>query len=687
MKKNRKKKAKNEYKNRYRILIVFGFMVLLFTALVLRLGGIQILNADKYSQMAMKQQTRDSVVAAVRGDILDCNGKQLAVSATTNTIWVRPSSVRNNGSNPAEVEGNARAEATSLAAILGMDIDEVYSTITAEKTLIKVKKYVDASTAQSVREAKLTGIEIVEDARRSYPFKTFASHIVGFTNDDNDGQNGLELYYNKYLAGTDGRLITTKDKNTSSLVYGTSKYYNPEDGKTLVTTIDEGIQYIIEQKLDEYKEITGATRMMCIVQDPKTGGIKAMAQTNDYDPNDPRVPMDESYSEKFSSMSDQEKVNYWYKMWRCFCVNDTYEPGSTFKLITTSIALDKGVTTLGEHFTCNGKIEVADRTIRCWYYPRSHGYQSLKQAIGNSCNPVMVQLSKRLSVKDFYEGLDSFGLTAKTGVDYPGEGNNIIYSVDAVGPVELATMSFGQGIAVTPISLISAISSLANGGKVMQPHFMQQLLNSDGSVYAEYEPEVKSISVSAQTAEEMLSVMEYVVAEGGAGSAKIPGYRIGGKTGTASKAVTGGYSESDFLSSFIGVAPLDDPQFTVIVLVDTPQGKIYGSQTAAPCAKAIMQEILQYLNIQPKYTDAEIKALKSTKTTVPDVHEQGLENAIGVLAGKDLDYELSPAIKGIPSGEIIVTDQFPKAGETVNKNTKVVLYYEIVDTEVFEEEE
>jgi len=661
-------------------------MILLFTLLVLRLGSIQILNADKYAQKALKQQTSDSIVAAVRGDILDCNGKQLAVSATTNTIWVRPASVKNNGSSTAEVEGNARMEATSLAAILGMDVDEVYKTITAEKTLIKVKKYVDASTAELVRAEKLTGIEIVEDARRSYPFQTFASHIVGFTNDDNDGQNGLELYYNKYLAGTDGRLITTKDKNTSSLIYGTSKYYNPEDGKTLVTTIDEGIQYIVEQKLDEYKEITGATRMMCIVQDPKTGGIKAMAQTNDYNPNDPRVPVDESYSSKFSSMSDEEKVNYWYKMWRCFCVNDTYEPGSTFKLITASIALDTGVATLNDKYNCSGSIEIADRTIRCWYYPRSHGLQTLKQAIGNSCNPVMVQISKKIGIQNFYEGLDSFGLTAKTGVDYPGEGNNIIYSSGDVGPVELATMSFGQGIAVTPISLITAVSSLANGGKVMQPHFMKQLLNSDGSVYMEYEPEVKSVSVSAQTASEMLSVMEYVVKEGGAGSARIPGYRIGGKTGTASIAVKGGYSESDYLSSFVGVAPVDDPQFTLIVLVDTPQGKIYGSQTAAPCAKAIMQEILQYLNIQPQYTDAEIKALKSTKTTVPDVHEQGLENAIGVLAGKDLDYELSPAISAIPSGEIIVTDQFPKAGESVNKNSKVVLYYEIVDTEILEEE-
>jgi len=673
------KQIKTSFKNRRRLLFLFGVFILLFVALIARLGWIQIIDAEKYAQKALKQQTIDSSVSALRGEILDSTGQQLAASVTKNTIWVRPASVMKNGKTEDDISANAKAEAATLAAILGLDEDSVYTTITSEKTLVKVKKYVDASTAEQVRKENLCGIEIVEDSSRSYPFGEFASHIVGFTNDDNVGQNGLELYYDKYLSGINGRYITRKDKNKSSLVYASSKYYEAEDGYTIVTTIDENIQYIVEQTLDEYKESTGASRLMCIVENPKDGSILAMAQTNDYNPNDPRAAR-EGDEKDFAKMSDSEKVSYWYKLWRCFCISDTYEPGSTFKLLTTSIALDTGVTYMGEKFYCNGTVQVADRTLKCWYYPRIHGSETLQQAVGNSCNPVMVQLIQRIGLKQYYEGLDAFGITRKTGVDYPGEGSNIIYDDVDVGPVELATMSYGQGIAVTPISLISAVSSLANGGYVMQPHFLDKMIDSDGNVVEQYEPKISSVSVSAQTAADMLNIMELVVSEGGAGSAKISGYRIGGKTGTASKPTVGGYSDTDYFASFVGVAPIDDPQFVVLVLTDSPKGRVHGSQAAAPCAKLIMQDILQYMNIEPQYTEAEKKALASKKTTVPDVCELGIEDAIGKLVGKTLEYELSPAVDAV-DGQIIVVDQFPKADEEVLKNSTVTLYYEIIKDE------
>jgi len=679
------KEIKSSYKNRKRLVIAFAFILIAFFALSARIGWIQIIKADEYTQKALKQQTTDSSVTALRGEILDATGHQLAASVTKNTIWVRPSIVKKHGSTQLEIEENAKAEAETLAAILDLNADDVLATITADKALIKVKKYVDASTADAVRQEGLSGIEIVEDSSRSYPFGNFASHIVGFTNDDNIGQNGLEAYYNRYLSGINGRYITVKDKNGSSLIYASGKYYDTEDGYTLVTTIDEHMQYIVEEKLDEYKESTGASRVMCIVMDPKDGSVKAMAQTNDYDPNNPRAAL-EGDEESFSKMTDQEKVNYWYKLWRCFCISDTYEPGSTFKLFTASIGLDTGVTYLGEKFNCSGSIKVADRTLKCWYYPRQHGTETLQQAVQNSCNPVMVQIIQRIGLKAYYEGLDAFGLTAKTGIDYPGEGSNIIYDDSEVGPVELATMSYGQGISVTPISLITAVSSLANGGYVMQPHFLDKMLDSDGKEVMTFEPTIKSVSVSSQTASDMLNIMESVVEVGGAGTAKISGYRIGGKTGTASKPTVGGYSDSDYFSSFVGVAPVDDPKFVILVLVDSPKGRIYGSQTAAPCAKTIMQELLQYLNIQPQYSEAELKKLQSKKTTVPDVTEQGLENAIGVLAGQELTYELSPDPK-IQNGEIIVTDQFPKAGTDVNKNSVVTLYYEVIDNDDVIEED
>lgn len=674
------KASKINNDHRTRLLVVFCFFVLLFVLLIARLGWIQIIKADEYAQKALKQQTIDSSVSALRGEILDSTGQQLAASVTKNTIWVRPSSVNKNGKSDLEIEANAKAEAATLAAILNLDEKEVLETITTTgKTIVKVKKYVDAATAAKIREEKLVGIEIVEDSSRSYPFGTFASHVVGFTNDDNEGQGGLELYYDRLLSGVNGRYITRKDKNKSSLVYASSKYYEAEDGYTVVTTIDEHIQYMVEQRLDEYKESTGASRIICIMMEPKTGRIIAMAQTNDYDPNNPRAAR-EGEEEAYAAMTDEEKLSYWYKLWRCFAISDTYEPGSTFKLITTSIALDTGVTRLGETFTCNGTIKVADRTLKCWYYPRVHGVETLEQAVGNSCNPVMVQLIQRMGLKQYYEGLDAFGLTRKTGVDYPGEGSNIIYDDSDVGPVELATMSYGQGISVTPISAITAISSLANGGYVMKPHFLDKVIDSNGNIVEEFEPEITSVSVSAQTAKDMLNIMEKVVSEGGGGSAKIAGYRIGGKTGTASKPTVGGYSDTDFFASFIGVAPVDDPQFVVLVLTDSPKGRVHGSEAAAPCAKLIMQDVLQYLNIQPQYSDAQKKALASKKTTVPDVTEKALDDAIGRLAGLDLTYQLSPALVDT-EGEIIIVDQFPKAGEEVLKNSAVTLYYEVVQKE------
>lgn len=680
-----KKETKTTDRIRNRALVIFGIFMAVLVLLCIRLGWIQIYNAEKYAQKALKQQTSDSVITAVRGDILDCNYKQLAVSSTSNTIWVRPSSVKKNGSSDIEIEYNARNEAASLGAILDLDAETVYNTITADKTLVKVKKYVDASTAQIVREGRFEGVEIVEDARRSYPLDTFASHILGFTNDDNEGQNGLELYYNRQLSGINGRYITKKDKNTSSLIFGTSKYYDPQDGYTIVTTVDEGVQYIVEQKLDEYRTITGASRMMCIVMDPKTAGVIAMAQTNDYNPNDPRVPVDEQDIKLFEKMTDEEKVNHWYKMWRSFCINDTYEPGSTFKLITTSIALDTGVTNLSKTYTCTASIKVADRVLKCWNYPNPHGLQTLKEAVAHSCNTTMVRLIQSIGQPAYYEGLDSFGITAKTGIDYPGESSNIIYSSGDVGPVELATMSYGQGISVTPISLITAVSSIANGGYVMQPHFMKEILDPEGNVVEKFEPTVKGVSISSQTAQEMLEIMQYVVDSGGAGNTKIPGYKIGGKTGTASKPTVGGYSETDYFSSFIGVCPVDDPKFVVLVLTDTPRGKIYGSQVAAPCARAIIEETLQYYNIQPQYTPEELKQMESKRTVVPDVSSNDLDHAIGILGVKDLDYALSPSIDGLEKGELLVVDQFPKAGEEVPKNTKVTLYYEIVSEESWED--
>lgn len=672
------KKNRATYQNKRRIIFVFALTGLLFFLLTLRLGWHVIIMGDTYAKMALKQQISDNIVTATRGNIVDSNGNSLAISATTHTVWVRPKTAQENGKTDAAKAANLKAEIDKLSEILGMDTDAVSEVLNSSRNLVKLAKNVDEDTADALRNAKLVGLEIVEDAKRYYPLGAFASQIIGITTDDNVGLTGLETYYEQYLSGRNGRWITTKDNKNNSLVFGTSKYYDASDGCTVVTTIDQTIQYVVEEKIAKFKEKTGAERVMAIVMDPRDGAVLGMAQTEEYDLNNPREPRPEDAA-AFSKMTDAQKVAYWNKLWRNFCICDVYEPGSTFKLLTVASALDAGVTHLGDKFVCSGKVTVADRIIRCWYYPKKHGNETLEEALENSCNPAMIELAQRMGVKSFYEGLDAFGLTDKTGIDYPGEAGNIIHSQKSCGPVDLACMSFGQGIALTPISLVSAVSAIGNEGKLMQPHLVKQIIDSDGNVVMDFKPTVKSIAISEQTAANVLSIMESQVNNGSGGKAKIEGYRIAGKTGTAQKPNSEGtYTQNDVYASFISIAPVDDPQFVVLVIVDHPnESQIHGSATAAPCVKEILQELFLYRNIQPKYTEAQLKKIRSTKTTVPDVSGISLETAIGKLGGQDLGYTLSPATNE-DLMSIIVTDQWPKPGTEADKNSEVTLYYEIV---------
>jgi stage V sporulation protein D (sporulation-specific penicillin-binding protein) len=660
--------------NRSRLVFLFGIACLFFLLLALRLGWHQIIKAEEYTQMATDQQTSDRTVFAVRGSICDRNRRELAISAATHTIWVRPDSVKGNGDTQEEIEKNLQEEASLLAELLGMTQEEVARVITSDSKLLRIAKYVDPEVADLIREAKLAGIEITDDVKRFYPMGAFSSHLLGSTTDDNAGLSGIELAYNRYLAGIDGRWITNKDNTGNSLSYGTEKYYKAEDGYSVILTIDASIQHIVEQALVEAQEKTKASRVMCLMMDPKTGEVLAMAQTPDFDPNNPRVPLDNAEAKYAEALSSEEKLAYWNKMWRNFCISDTYEPGSTFKLITAGIALDEGVTNLTETFRCTGSIAVADAVLKCWVHPENHGVENLKQAVQNSCNPVMVQLAQRIGLTDYYAGLDNFGLTVKTGIDFPGEGFNILQKKETAGPVGLATMAYGQGIAVTPISLLTAICAYANDGLLMQPRLVKALADSDGNVVREFEAQITRRAVSAQTSADILDIMESVVAEGGAGTARVAGYRIGGKTGTANKPEGGGYSKTDVYGSFIGVAPVDDPRLAILVIVDTPQGVLYGSQTAAPAAKIILEDVLRYMDIQPQYTDAEQAALRSGKAIVPEVIGQSMADAIGILGGQSLGYIIAPAADRYE--DLVVIDQYPRSGAELDAGDKVTLYYQ-----------
>ncbi|QOX63560.1 PASTA domain-containing protein [Anoxybacterium hadale] len=659
-------------KNKRRLVLVFVLTCLMCTALAFRVGWIQVVASERYAKMAVEQQTRDVPIPAKRGIIYDTNGKELAISAVTNSIWARPGVVKSAATEEKSQE-NLEKTASALAEILEMDQEQVLKIISQNRSLVKVAKYVDKEKADQIRQKGLKGIEIAEDVKRYYPMGPFLAHVLGSTTDDNRGLAGIEMRYDKYLSGIPGRWIKNTDRDGDSLSYGVEKYFQAENGLNLVLTIDEVIQHYVEKALDTVQANTSADRVMCIVMDPKTGDILAMGVTPDYDPNNPRVPPTEEGAAYLDSLTDEKKLEYWNAMWRNPLVSDTYEPGSTFKLLTTAIALEEGVTSLDDRFVCTGSIVVAGQKLRCWRSYNPHGAQNLVQAVGNSCNPVFVQLAQRVGYEKYFDYMELFGLRDKTGIDYPGEGYAILQDEASAGPVGLATMSYGQGIAVTPIQLITAVSALGNEGKLMQPRIVKELRDSDGNVIQSFKTKVVRQVVSKKTADEMSLIMEAVVDEGGGATAKVPGYRIGGKTGTANKAKGGGYSEETF-SSFIGMAPMDDPRIAILMIVDNPKGVKFGSQTAAPGVRLVLEETLRYLNIQPSYNEEEKQAIESGYVTVPDVTNMPYRDAMDILGKASLLYTVSPAGDIALDDNFNVVDQYPKPGEKLQKGGTVCLY-------------
>ena len=652
------------------LIIIFCIVFVCLLLLCGRLGWIQIVKGSEYSEKATEQQTRDTPIEAERGVIYDTNGKELAVSVTCYTIWVRPSDVKAADEDGGKKDSAEKVSRT-LSEILEMDYDEVKESVTKEQSIVKIKKGIDKDTADKIRDAELPGVEIAEDTKRSYPLGAFASHVLGTVTDDNTGLSGLELQYNTYLSGISGRWINYTDTTGNRLSYGEERYYQAEDGYSIVTTIDQVIQHYTEKAIAQVQEKTSAKRVMAIAMDPENGDILAMAQTPEFDLNDPKTPLDPKEQKKLEAMSDEEKVAYWNKMWRNSLISDVYEPGSTFKLLTTAIALEEDIATMDSTYTCTGSVVVSGERIHCWRSSNPHGTQNLKQAVGNSCNPVFVQLATEIGIEKFYDYMATFGITGTTGIDFPGEGSAILQDEESAGPVGLATIGFGQGVAVTPIQLITAICSLGNDGQMMKPRLVKELVDSDGNTVETFDEQVVRQVVSKETASAMCDIMQYVVDEGGAGAAAVDGYKVGAKTGTANKVNDAGtgYSE-DTYSSCIGMAPMDDPKIAVLVIVDSPKGVRYGSVTAAPGAHQILSDSLRYLNISPD-EDSQ-KASDEDKVDVPDLVGENVSEAIGILAGDSLSYDMDE--KAAEKDDFIVTKQYPAAGTRVKKGSKVYLY-------------
>lgn len=669
MNKDRAKVNQITIKNRKRLLGAFAFILFIMSVLCFRCGWWQIVKGEELADTAAAQQTRDSLVEAKRGVIYDRNKMELAVSGTAYSVWVRPADLKT--ADSANKKEDLTSEVISgLSGILEMDDDEVRESVTADQNLIKIESGLSKETADRIRELELTAVELSEDSKRFYPLGSFASHLIGSVSDDNTGLAGIEAYYNRYLTGVSGRRIQNTDVSGNGLSYGFEEYYAAEDGLGVVLTIDEVVQNYVEKAIVSCQKKTQADRVMCLVMDTETAEILAMAVTPEYDPNNPREAPTEAEQKKLDSMSDKKKVEYWNKMWRNPLLQDTYEPGSTFKLMTTSIALEEGLTSPSETFYDNGSIDVSGETIKCWS-DVPHGKQTLEEAVGNSCNPVFVTLGLRIGKERFYNYMELFGYDSITGIDYPSEATAILQNEDTAGPVDLATMAYGHGIAVTPIQLATAVSAIGNGGVMMKPHLVKELVDSDGKTVRTFEPEEVRQIISKQTSDEVCDIMEYVVSEGGAEKAYVEGYRVGGKTGTANKPKAGGYSE-DTYSSFIGMAPMNDPKVTVLVIVDSPVGIKYGSQTAAPCAQTIFKNILPYLGIETQYSDDETEKIEKNKTTVPDITGLSYEKAVSALEKAELKYKVQ---SGDSSGDSFkVKDQYPKAGTKVDKKSTVYIY-------------
>lgn len=649
-----------------RLIFIFVSVCIVVTGLIIRLGWIQIVQGEKYKELANAQQTRDIPIPPKRGTIYDRNGKELAISASSNTVWARPR----------EIEDPEEA-AKALAEILELDELETLEKLKDTRYgLVRIARWIEDDLADAIRSRKIKGVWIAEDNKRYYPYGNFAAYVLGHTTDDSRGMAGVELEYDKYLSGLPGRWIKNTDGAGRQLAFSVERYYPPEDGLNLVLTIDEVIQHFAEKAVENALEVNKAKRATAIVMDIKTGDILAMAVKPDYDPNQPRIPLDDALRQQIEEMDDEKKLEAWFSMWRNPVINDTYEPGSTFKLITVSAALEEGVATPQSQFYSSGSINVAGQRIRCWRHYNPHGHQTLTEAVQNSCNPVMVELSQRMGAQNFYKYLDGFGFSDVTGIDLPGERKSIMYNVNNVGPVELATISFGQSISVTPIQLITAVSAIANDGKLMKPRIVKELVDAEGKVIHRFEETFVRQVISETTSAEMRRIMESVVSEGSGKSAYIPGYRVGGKTGTAQKVVDGRYAQGLYVSSFIGIAPSDDPKLAVLAIVDEPGGySHFGSVVTAPVVKEILEESLRYLDIKPKYTEEEAEMLIQNEVVIPELRGLTVKEASQILLQNKLNYATWPEYSG--DGDAIVVDVFPKPSAKVPEESIIMLYTKI----------
>lgn len=665
-----------------------------FLMLLLRLYKLQIVEHEYYEKLAISQQLREAPTAAARGKIYDTNMNILAVSASVDNVYLSPAEIEMYGEDRELI-------ARGLSEILGLDYEDIYEKSGQSGSwYVTVKRKIELEDAEKIRkfksENKLRGIRLETDSKRYYPNSSLACHLIGFVGMDNNGLEGIEAQYESALAGSAGRTVRTTNAYGTELLFGQfEEYYPGENGYDIVTTIDASIQYYIEkhlkQAVEDYDIQNGAG---AIAMDVNTGAILAMVSIDGYDLNDFLAVSDKAQAVVDGAATPEEAqrllAEAQTRQWRNKALSDTYEPGSTFKIITLSMALEEGAVTENDSFFCGGNVNVLGRTspIRCWK-SGGHGSQDLTQAVQHSCNVAFVNIGQRVGAESFYKYCEGFGflelspdpdamLSATTGIDLAGESGSIWWSKNTFcsekNLSQLAAASFGQTFTITPLQLITAVSACVNGGRLMKPYVVRQMLNSDGTTAYEREPSLVRQVISTETSEKVRTILEQVVGDSRDGTgrnAAVPGYRIGGKTGTSEKvsleAQTG---EKEYIVSFIGFAPADKPRIALLVFLDTPSSKsgiyISGGQMAAPVVGNMLADILPYMGIEAQYSAEELAGMD---VSMPQLTGLGMSDAARTLRDAGLKY------RSIGEGDI-VTSQLPEAGCTIAAGSEVILYFD-----------
>lgn len=571
---------KNKTFHKKKILVVFLAAFILILYLIGRLVYLMVFDAEYYQQKAEDLHERERDIKAARGEIIDRNGTVLATNRTVCTISVIHSQIE----NPEKV-------IEKLSEFLEMDADQVRKKVEKISSIERIQSNVDKRTGDKIRNLGLAGVKVDEDFKRYYPYNELASKVLGFTGGDNQGIVGLEVKYEKYLKGINGKILTTTDARGIELDGVAEDRLEPEAGNTLRISLDYTMQKYALQMAEKVRTEKQADKVGIILMNPQNGEIYAMVNVPEFDLNQPFMLNNEETGENLTDEQRQDALN---QMWRNGCINDTYEPGSTFKIITASAGLEEGVVHLTDQFSCPGYKVVEDRRIRC-HKVGGHGAENFVQGIQNSCNPVFIEVGLRIGVDRFFDYFRQFGLMDLTGVDIPGEAGTIMHKKENVGQVELATISFGQSFQITPIQLATTVSALVNGGRRVTPHFGMEVLSAEGKKVKTFRYNAKKHIVSEKTSQTMRELLESVVTEGSGKSAYVEGYRIGGKTATSQ---TLPRSANKYISSFVGFAPADDPQILGMCVIYNPQGVYYGGTIAAPVIGKIFENILPYLGIE-----------------------------------------------------------------------------------------